>query len=52
MAQGRRVSKKRSASCYQTKIDKLTKQWRESPKLQEKVTLDKWLSGVKKPTKE
>lgn len=40
--------KKRSQSCYDKKIDRLTKYWERCPKLQAKITLDKWLEQVKK----
>jgi hypothetical protein len=34
---------------YNHKIDRLTKYWNHCPKLQEKISLEKWLSQIKKP---
>ncbi|MBU0581415.1 MAG: hypothetical protein KKA19_09595 [Candidatus Margulisbacteria bacterium] len=46
-----KLQKERSQSCYERKVKKLSDFWNNCPKLQAKITIDKWLSQIKKPMK-
>lgn len=47
---GKGRAKQRGQICFNRKLKRRTDQWRRSPKIQEKHTLEQWTSKIKRPT--